>query len=225
MLKLYYNSLSPMARRVWITLLEKNIPFEGILMNLDGDQLQPEYLEINPFHHIPVVEDEGFRLIESLAILDYLEAKYPKPAMLPKEPQALATVRMAQMLTSNELFSKVVSLIYEKDDSPKFIKAKQQINQVLKFLADILGDNSYFGGEQLTLGDIVAGDAVILLPHLGIDISSLYPTLGEWCDRLMEREVWRNTARSTQEVEQFKRRLKVLVKMRMREMIRGSNPA
>jgi glutathione S-transferase len=70
----------------------------------------------------------------------------------------------------------------------------------------------------------VAGDAVILLPHLGVDIGSLDPRLGKWCDRLMEREVWRNTARSTQEVEQFKRRLKVLVKMRMREMIRGSNP-
>jgi glutathione S-transferase len=220
MLKFYYNPLSPMARRVWIALLEKGIPFEGILMNLDGDQLRPEYLEINPFHHIPVLEDKGFRLIESLAILDYLEAKYPEPAMLPKEPRALATVRMAQMVTSNELFSKIISLIYETDDSPKFIKAKQQIDQVLKFLADILGENSYFGGEQLTLADIVAGDAVILLPHLGIDISSLDPRLGEWCDRLMEREVWRKTARNTQEVEQFKRRLKVLVKMRMREMSR-----
>jgi glutathione S-transferase len=224
MLKFYYNPLSPMARRVWITLLEKNIPFEGILMNLDGDQLQPEYLKINPFHHIPVVDDGGFRLIESLAILDYLEAKYPAPTMLPKEPQTLAIVRMVQMVTSNELFSKMVSLIYAKDDSPQFVKAKQHIDQVLKLFADILGKNSYFGGEQITLGDIVAGDAVILLPHLGIDIGSLYPTLGEWCDRLMEREVWRNTARSTQQVEQFKRRLKVLVKMRMRDMIRGSNP-
>jgi glutathione S-transferase len=168
------------------------------------------------------VEDEGFRLIESLAILDYLEAKYPTPAMLPKEPQALAKVRMVQMVTTNELFSKIVSLIYEQEDSPKFIQAKQQINQVLKFLADTLGENSYFGGEELTLGDIVAGDAVILLPHLGIDISSLYPRLGQWCDRLMQREVWRKTARSTQEVEQFKRRLKVLVKMRMREMSRGT---
>jgi glutathione S-transferase len=223
MLKFYYNPLSPMARRVWITLLEKNIPFEGILMNLDGDQLQPEYLEINPFHQIPVVEDEGFRLIESLAILDYLEAKYPTPAMLPREPQALAIVRMVQMVTSNELFSKMVSLIYEKADSPRSIKAKQQIDQVLKLFADILGKNSYFGGEQITLGDIVAGDAVILLPHLGIDIG-MYPTLDEWCDRLMQREVWRNTARSTQQVEQFQRRLKILVKMRMRELSRESNP-
>ncbi|AFY99522.1 glutathione S-transferase family protein [Calothrix sp. PCC 6303] len=221
MLKFYYNPISPMARRVWIALLEKGIPFEGILLNLDGDQLQPEYLEINPFHHIPVLEDEGFRFIESLAILDYLEAKYPTPAMLPNQANALAKVRMVQMVTSNELFSKMISLIYEREDSSQAVKAKQHIDKVLKFFTDILGENSYFGGKQISLGDIVAGDTLVLLPHLGIDIT-FYPTLAKLCDRLMEREVWRKTARSTQEVEQLKRRLKVLVKMRMREMSRGT---
>lgn len=51
MLKFYYSSLSPNARRVWLTLLEKGIPFEPVLLNLDGDQFQPEFVAINPFHH------------------------------------------------------------------------------------------------------------------------------------------------------------------------------
>ncbi len=101
MLTFYYNPLWPNARRVWLTLLEKGIQFEPILLNLNGDQLQPEYQEINPFHHIPVIVDDGFRVVESLAILDYLEAKYPTPAMLPTEAKALATVRMVQMVTED----------------------------------------------------------------------------------------------------------------------------
>ena len=88
MLKFYYHPLSPLARRVWIALLEKNIAFEPIIVNLkEGEQFQPEFLKLNPFHHVPVIIDNSFRVIESLAILDYLEAKYPTPALLPRDAQ------------------------------------------------------------------------------------------------------------------------------------------
>lgn len=131
MLKFYYNPRSPMARRVWRTLLEKEISFEPILLSLNGDQLQPEYLNLNPFHHIPVIVDDGLRVIESLAILDYLETKYPTPALLPKEAEALATVRMVQMVATHELLPKMISLISETEDSPKCLQAKEHIDKVL----------------------------------------------------------------------------------------------
>ena len=99
MLKLYYHPLSPLARRVWISLLEKKLEFEPIVVNLDrGEQLKPEFLELNPFHHVPILVDEDFRIIESLAIMDYLEAKYPEISLLPSDPKTLAKVKMAQMV-------------------------------------------------------------------------------------------------------------------------------
>lgn len=217
MLKFYYNPISPNARRVWLTLLEKGIPFEPVLLKMDGDQLQLEFLTINPFHHIPVVVDDGLRLVESLAIMDYLESKYPQPAMLPTEPQALATVRMVQTLASNELFPQIISLIYETEDSPQIAKAKQHIDKILQFFTELLGDSPYFGSEQLTLGDIVAGIGVISLPNLGVTLNN-YPKLDAWCQRLMERPVWQKTALSPEDFEQFKRRVRVLVKLRRREL-------
>jgi glutathione S-transferase len=220
MLKFYYNTRSPMARRVWRGLLEKNIPFEPILMKLNGDQLQPEYLEMNPFHHVPVIIDGDFRLIESLAILDYLEAKYPTPALLPKDVQALATVRMVQMVSSNELLPKVISLIFESENSPKFLEAKQHLDTVLNFLASTLGNNFYFGGEQLTLADIVVGTDLSLLPKLGVSFSN-YHKLHEWFERLMQRDVWRKTELSAEEFEQFRR---VLIRLRRKStMAEGAN--
>lgn len=219
MLQFYYNPISPNARRVWLTLLEKEIAFEPILMNLDGDQLQENFLAINPFHHIPVVVDDGLRLVESLAIMDYLEAKYPQPAMLPSEPQALAKVRIVQNLTANELFPKIVTLIYEKEDSPQLLKAKQHINKVLQLFTEVLSNSQYFGSDELTLADIVAGTAVLYLPNLGVDLSD-YPKIYEWSERLMQRPVWQKTKISTENFEQFKRRVRVLVKMRMREFSR-----
>ncbi len=62
MLKLYHNPISSNSRRVWIALLEKEIPFELVSLNLDGDQFQPEFLALNSFHHIPVLVDDGFSM-------------------------------------------------------------------------------------------------------------------------------------------------------------------
>ncbi|NEP50375.1 MAG: glutathione S-transferase family protein [Moorea sp. SIO3C2] len=221
MLKFYYNTLSPNVRRVWLTLLEKNLTFETVLLKLDGDQFEPEFLEINPFHHIPVLEDNGLRLVESLAIMDYLEAKYPTPALLPTSPEALAKVRMVQLLTANELFSPVIQLICQKQDSPQFKRSKRKLDRVLKFLSDLLGNSPYFASEQLTLGDIVAGAAISLLPKLEINLTD-YPNMDQWFKRLMQREPWQKTDMSAEDFEEFKRRIKVIVKLRTRELIGGN---
>ena len=103
MLKLYYNPLSTNARRVWIALLEKEIEFELVSLKLNGDQFQPDFLAISPFHHVPVLADGDFHVIETLAILDYLEAKYPAIALLPQNARDLAIVRTVQMVTVDEL--------------------------------------------------------------------------------------------------------------------------
>jgi glutathione S-transferase len=69
-----------------VALPEKGLDFQLIPLKLNGDQLTPEFLSLNPFHHIPVLVDGDFSLFESLAILDYLEAQYPDPSLLPLLP-------------------------------------------------------------------------------------------------------------------------------------------
>ena len=87
MLKFYYYPLSPLSRRVWIALLEKEIPFTPAIVSLkNGEQFKPDFLAISPFHHVPVIIDDGLRVLESMAILDYLESKYPQNPLLPNEP-------------------------------------------------------------------------------------------------------------------------------------------
>ncbi|MEM7556813.1 MAG: glutathione S-transferase family protein [Cyanobacteria bacterium P01_A01_bin.84] len=221
MLKFYYNPLSPMARRVWRYLLEKGIPFESVLMDLNGDQMEPEYLEINPFHHIPVIDDHGFKIIESLAILDYLEAKYPTPELLPKNIQDLGRVSMVKMVSTNELLSKVITLLFEDEESLKYSQAKKHINKVLEFLNTTLGDNSYFGGKNLSIADIVLGTDMSLLPKLKIDFHN-YPQINIWFAKLMKRSVWQETELNNENFEQFKRRIQVIAKMRKRELSRQS---
>jgi len=184
MLTLYHQPFSPNSRRVWITLLEKELEFELVEIRLDGEQFKPEFLTINPFHHIPVLVDDGLNVVESLAILDYLEAKYPTPAMLPKDTKDLAIARMVQLVTVNELLPPTTTFLPQVLGLPeappeKIDQAKQKISIVLKFLESLLDNRPYFGSENLTLAEVVAGTVVIWLPRVGIPLND-YPKLSAW---------------------------------------------
>ncbi len=214
MLKLYHVPISFNSRRVWIALLEKKLQFELVELKLDGDQFQPDFVALNPFHHIPVLVDDGFRVIESLAILDYLEAKYPTPAMLPTEAQNLATVRMAQMVTINELAPATNLLFMQmlgvKSDESKLEEARARLATGLSFLENLLGNSSYYGGEQLSLADIVAGTTVSVLHYFNVSLDE-YPILSAWCERLVQRPAWLETTTSTRDVAAFISRRKAQI--------------
>lgn len=212
MLQFYYNPLSPLSRRVWIALLEKEIPFTPIIVNLkEGEQFKREFLAINPFHHVPVIIDDGLRVLESLAILDYLECKYPQNPLLPKDPSQLAKVKMAQMVVNSELSALVIPLISETEDSLQLKKAKRKITRTLNFLVELLAEDPYFGGKSLSLGDIVLGNAVILIGKLGYDLNQI-EQIERWRDRLMQREVWQQTQPNDEQVAIFKQTVQKLIK-------------
>lgn len=211
MLQFYYHPLSPLARRVWIALLEKNLNFEPIIVNLDrGEQLKPEFLQLNPFHHVPVIVDDNLRIIESLAILDYLEFKYPEVPLLPNDAATLARVKMAQMVANNELGSHIIPLILDDVESAKVAKAKRHLKRTCQFLVDILEDNLYFGGDLFTIGDIIVGNSLILIEKLNFDFEQL-PKLKSYCQRLMEREIWQKTQPNQAQIDLWKQVVRALI--------------
>lgn len=221
MLKLYYQPISHNSRRVWITLLEKNLPFELVQMQLNGDQFQPDFLALNPFHQVPVLIDDDFRIIESLAILDYLEAKYPTPSLLPKDPKELAIVRMVQLITLNELSPALNPFVrqmvgFEENDPQKLEQGKEKLVLVLNFFDNLLDDHPFFGrSDSITFADIVAGLSISWLPQLNVGISlDNYPKLKAWCNRLIERNSWQKTQPSPEIIEAFKSQVKEILKSR-----------
>ncbi len=216
MLKLYHIPLSANSRRVWIALLEKRLPFEEVLLKLDGDQYQEEFLKLNPFHHIPVLVDDGFRVLESLAIVDYLEAKYPTPSLMPTDAKAIATVRMVELVTINELLPPTIRLTSQalsvlENEPEKLEKAHQKVLSVLTFFESLLGDSPYFGSEFLTLGDIAAGTVVPQLPIMGVSLDD-YPKIQAWSERLMARDSWQKTQPSPEAIATSLPQIKALMK-------------
>lgn len=209
MITLYHLPLSPNSRRVWITLIEKGLDFELVEVNLAGDQFKPEFLAINPFHHIPALTDDGFNVVESLAILDYLEAKYPNPAMLPKDPQDLATVKMVEMVSVNELLPALTPMMAEmfglpKKDPEAIEKSQEKITTVLKFFEDKLDQRPYFGSDNITFADVVAGSIVPWLFKSSINLQE-YPKIIAWCDRITARPSWQTTQTTQEMIDNFRK--------------------
>jgi len=178
-LTLYDADRCPYAARVRITLAEKSLPYETVAIDLSD---RPAWLyEKNPAGKVPVLEeDEGFVLPESPVIIEYLEERFPEPALLPADPAERAVARLRI-----ERFDDFGSPYYAARRGDE--GARGRLDAVLAALDAVLEAQPFLTGRSYGLADIA------YLPWLlrgqaffGLDVEP-HPALATWLDRLLER--------------------------------------
>ncbi len=105
-MKLYTYWRSSSAYRVRIALNLKSVEYESVPVHLvkdGGQQKSTEYLKINPQGLVPTLVDGESVLRQSLAIIEYLDEKYPQPPLLPETASARARVRGLAYLIADEI--------------------------------------------------------------------------------------------------------------------------
>ncbi len=104
-MKLYTYFRSSAAFRVRIALNLKGLAYQPVFVHLaKGEHRRPDYLTVNPQALVPTLElDDGTRLNQSLAIIEYLESVQPQPALLPKDARERARVRALALLVACEI--------------------------------------------------------------------------------------------------------------------------
>jgi maleylacetoacetate isomerase len=103
-MRLYSFFRSSAAYRVRIALNVKGVAYETIPVNLPGAAHHaPEFRALNPQATIPTLDDDGTVLWQSLAIIEYLDARYPTPRLIPAEPVARARVQALAQLIACEI--------------------------------------------------------------------------------------------------------------------------
>jgi glutathione S-transferase len=153
-------------------LEEAGLPYRTRLLHL-GDQDKPEYRALQPFGQVPILEEGGFALFESGAIVLYIGER--SQALLPKNPQARAraTQWLFAALNSIEPFIMEVAridLFFPEEDWAKQRRpgAVEFVKRRLAGLSKALGDKLYLDGDRFTAGDLMMTTVLRIPKHTDI---------------------------------------------------------
>lgn len=188
MLKLYSYFRSSASYRVRIALHWKELPFEYIPVHLvkdGGQQNRPEYRKINPMGHVPALDDGGFLVAESMAIVQYLDAIHPNKPLFPKDPKACAMVtQICEIVNSgiqplqNLKVTKTLEKDFGLDEATSKRWTKLWIESGLANLEQVLKKTA----GQFCVGDQVSAADAFLIPQcfssrrFGVRVDD-YPTI------------------------------------------------
>jgi glutathione S-transferase len=153
-------------------LEEVGLPYRTRLLG-QGDQDKPDYRALQPFGQVPILEEDGFALFESGAIVLYIGER--SAGLLPKDPQARAraTQWLIAALNSVEPFVMDVARIdiFYKDQEWAKLRRPGAVEFVRKRLAALskaLGDKPYLDGDLFTAGDLMMTTVLRILKHTDI---------------------------------------------------------
>jgi glutathione S-transferase len=179
--------------RTRIVLKEKALPFDRILMDLPNkEQKQAWYLALNPYGKVPVLVEEGAWVYESALCNEYLEEKYPQPALAPRDAGERAQMRLWVEWCNSQFVPPVISLVYEhrkpvaERSQDKIAQAKEKLNALLAKLETQLQAREYLLG-MYTIADIAFTPFLALCERVGVDFSA-FPRVAQWAARLKIRE-------------------------------------
>jgi glutathione S-transferase len=201
MRKLYYHPFSTFARRVRIALIEKNIPAELVEVDMVARAHRaPAYLALNPYGRVPTLEEDGFVLYESTAILEYLEATHPTPPLVPADARGRALVAMHMKLCDLQLARQTGTIIFPKRFLPKerwneeaMAQAKKEIDKHLEVLENQLKGKEYLVADRYSLVEVCYTPFVEFFSLVEVTPP---PAVAAWTARMLARPSAKETSPS-----------------------------
>lgn len=181
-IKLYRHPLSGHSHRVELMLSLLGLPTELVFVDLmKGAHKTPEFLALNSFGQVPVIDDNGTVLADSNSILVYLAAKYGKGQWLPSDPVAQANVQRwlsvaAGQINSGPATARLITVFGAGYNAEEAISKSHSL---LKVMEQELGNSKFLAGDQPTVADVAAYTYVAHAPEGNVDLSD-YPHVRAW---------------------------------------------
>ncbi|QIE46321.1 glutathione S-transferase family protein [Pseudohalocynthiibacter aestuariivivens] len=201
MAKLYHVPLSPFCRKVRLSLAEKRIECE--LIEERYWEQSTEFLRRNPAGKVPVLRIDGKTLSESAPICEYLEEKYPEPALMPRGTEARYEVRRLVAWFDDKFHHEVTSkLLYERvnkkvmgsgyPDSGNVKSGARAIKYHLDYMTWLLDHRRWLAGDVMTLADFAAAAHLSALDYISDVDWNRSEVVKDWYAKIKSRPAFRN---------------------------------
>jgi len=208
MLTIYGFDFSSPANKVRFAANAMGLAYEYKRVNLfTGEQKTPEFLKLNPIGRVPAIDDNGFKMFESAAIIKYLADKNNSP-LYPKDVQKraivdqwidFANVHVATALarvTFNRAMYKLLSV--EKDER-SLADGIKFLGNFLPLVEKQLKENKFLAGNEMTLADINLLAVLDPVELSQVDLSA-YPSIVAWRKNLRSQSFYTKCHASLEEV-------------------------
>jgi len=199
---LHFFPVAPNPTKVRLYIAEKEadgatLGIDESLVNLQsGDQKSPEHLARNPLGKLPALElDDGSCVIESLAIIEFLEELHPEPAMIGRNPRERARVRELERICDLGVLVPIARTVHATRSplglppSPEIAEnAREALKRPLQLLDDCLADGrSFVAGSQPTIADCTLAAALQFGRFGEVALDPSLENLHAWDRRFRER--------------------------------------
>lgn len=201
----YGGAISPFVRKVRVMLAEKGVAYQ--LEQVSPFNPPPEFLAISPLKRIPVLRDtdmpEPNTLPDSSIICDYLEHKYPTPALYPADPferakalwyEEYADSVLAQNIGRGLFFERIVKRMMrgQPDEAVCQKTLTTELPPLFDHMEHEIGDKPFLAGNMFSIADISTGTMIVNLVHSGEAIDhKRWPKFGAYIDRIHARPSFR----------------------------------
>ncbi|MBN3725450.1 glutathione S-transferase family protein [Burkholderia sp. Ac-20379] len=185
-MKLYYDALSGHAHRIRLFLSLLDEPVEIVNVSLAaGEHKKSEFLKLNRFGQLPVLDDDGTIVADSAAILVYLAKKLGKTGWLPEDALGAAKVHRWLSVASGEIAygpsaARLIVLFGAKLDAEEVIKRSHDI---LKLIDAELDGRQWIATAQPSIADVALYSYITAAPEGNVDISG-YANVNAWLKRV-----------------------------------------
>ena len=190
-------TFSPYVRKVLTFAAEKGVEVEVRPVGLSS--ADEGFLAASPFRKMPAMEDDGFTLADSSAIVAYLDAKHPEPVLIPQEAQARGRVEWFDKLADTMLSPAVGVVGFNRIVGPRFLGRTGDeaavrtalditLPPILSYLDNQVTGRDWLVGDGFTFADLTVASGLVNLHHAGEPLSDgPHGSLARWYAAMVAR--------------------------------------
>ncbi|MDX1498551.1 MAG: glutathione S-transferase N-terminal domain-containing protein [Woeseiaceae bacterium] len=172
------------SHRTRLVLAEKNINIE--IVNVHGDELPEDLMDLNPYHTVPTLVDRDLTLYDSRVIIEYLDERFPHPPLMPVDPVMRAQFRLALFRIETDWYS-LAEEAEATSDGKLGAKSRKLLRESILQSAELFGAKPYFLSDEFSLVDASIAPVLWRLPVYGIELGSQAAPIEAYMTRVFAR--------------------------------------